>query len=209
MAEKPEGNKLKILIAAGELFADLGFDATSVRKIAKHAGVTLSAINYYFGSKEQLYIDVVAYIINETSCSSPDLSLCDSLESDAKEDIVKILHRLLRDKLRSLLPVGNPKWFHAIIMRIISDNSDLARQVTEKLLKPEYDVLKNFFLKINPKLSDFKASLLVETIFAHSVFYVFSKPVALFAHDMEEYDEDFLEELVLHISSLLTSSLNL
>lgn len=40
--------------AAEELFAEKGFDGTSVRDIAEEAGVNLAMISYYFGSKEKL-----------------------------------------------------------------------------------------------------------------------------------------------------------
>ena len=43
-----------ILNAAEELFANQGFDGTSVRDIAQRANVNLAMINYYFGSKEKL-----------------------------------------------------------------------------------------------------------------------------------------------------------
>lgn len=43
-----------ILSVAEELFADNGFDGTSVRDIAQLANVNLAMISYYFGSKEKL-----------------------------------------------------------------------------------------------------------------------------------------------------------
>jgi AcrR family transcriptional regulator len=43
-----------ILNVAEELFAEKGFDGTSVRDIAQQAGVNLAMISYYFGSKEKL-----------------------------------------------------------------------------------------------------------------------------------------------------------
>jgi AcrR family transcriptional regulator len=43
-----------ILNVAEELFAEKGFDGTSVRDIAQRAGVNLAMISYYFGSKEKL-----------------------------------------------------------------------------------------------------------------------------------------------------------
>lgn len=45
----------KLLRAALECFANLGYDKTSTRQIAQVAGVNLAAINYYFGSKADLY----------------------------------------------------------------------------------------------------------------------------------------------------------
>lgn len=44
----------QILQAAEQLFADKGFDGTSVRDIAHEANVNLAMISYYFGSKEKL-----------------------------------------------------------------------------------------------------------------------------------------------------------
>lgn len=49
-----ENKREHILTAAEELFGEKGFDATSVRDIAHHAGVNLAMISYYFGSKEKL-----------------------------------------------------------------------------------------------------------------------------------------------------------
>ncbi len=44
----------QILNVAERLFAQKGFDGTSVRDIAEEAAVNLSMISYYFGSKEGL-----------------------------------------------------------------------------------------------------------------------------------------------------------
>ena len=43
-----------ILNAAEQLFAERGFDATSMRAITTAAGVNLAAVNYHFQSKENL-----------------------------------------------------------------------------------------------------------------------------------------------------------
>lgn len=45
----------RILESAERLFADLGFDGTSIRQIAMAAGTPLALLGYYFGSKEGLY----------------------------------------------------------------------------------------------------------------------------------------------------------
>ena len=47
--------KSKILDAAEELFMEHGFEATSLRLITTAAGVNLAAVNYHFGSKEELF----------------------------------------------------------------------------------------------------------------------------------------------------------
>lgn len=47
--------KSKILDTAEELFMEHGFEATSLRLITTAAGVNLAAVNYHFGSKEELF----------------------------------------------------------------------------------------------------------------------------------------------------------
>ena len=45
----------RILDTAEELFSEQGFDRVSIRDITKKARVNLAAINYHFGSKEELF----------------------------------------------------------------------------------------------------------------------------------------------------------
>lgn len=59
-SETPEGAREQILAAARDEFAGRGFDAASVRAIARTAGVTAAMINYYFGGKRALYETIVA-----------------------------------------------------------------------------------------------------------------------------------------------------
>ena len=49
----------RLLDAAEELFAEAGFNGTSVRQIVERAAVNLGAIPYHFGTKENLFKEVV------------------------------------------------------------------------------------------------------------------------------------------------------
>lgn len=46
--------QIQIITTAETLFAEKGFDGTSVRDIAEEAGINVAMISYYFGSKEKL-----------------------------------------------------------------------------------------------------------------------------------------------------------
>ncbi|MCC7063110.1 MAG: TetR family transcriptional regulator [Planctomycetes bacterium] len=52
--------KTEILDAAEQLFAEFGYAATSLRQITTAAGANLAAVNYHFGSKEELAKAVLA-----------------------------------------------------------------------------------------------------------------------------------------------------
>ncbi len=57
--EAAETSKKAILDAAEALFAEKGYDATSLQEICDRAGVTRGLPNYFFGSKEELYRSVL------------------------------------------------------------------------------------------------------------------------------------------------------
>src|SRR5437762_5155319 len=50
-----QDTKSRILDVAEHLFMEHGFEATSLRSLTSSAGVNLAAVNYHFGSKEELF----------------------------------------------------------------------------------------------------------------------------------------------------------
>lgn len=56
---EPLTTEQKIIEAASKLFSRKGFAATKTREIAEEAGINLALLNYYFGSKENLFKGVV------------------------------------------------------------------------------------------------------------------------------------------------------
>ncbi len=59
--------KDRILGAAEELFAQQGFAATSLRQVTTRADVNIAAVNYHFGSKENLVNEVFRRRMDEMS----------------------------------------------------------------------------------------------------------------------------------------------
>jgi AcrR family transcriptional regulator len=51
----------QILLVAETLFAEKGFDGTSIRNIAKVAKINIAMVSYYFGSKERLLESLIFY----------------------------------------------------------------------------------------------------------------------------------------------------
>ena len=49
----------KLLEVAGPVFSEKGFEKATVREICQKADVNLASVNYYFGDKEQLYLEVI------------------------------------------------------------------------------------------------------------------------------------------------------
>jgi AcrR family transcriptional regulator len=55
----------KVLAAAEELFAEQGYDATSVAQVVARAGVTKGALYHYFAAKEDLLFELYHSIFKE------------------------------------------------------------------------------------------------------------------------------------------------
>ena len=71
----PEANRARIVEAAIEEFAARGFKGASMDAIAARTHTTRALINYYFGSKEKLYIAVLEQVYGEIRDAEAELDL--------------------------------------------------------------------------------------------------------------------------------------
>jgi len=91
--------KCKILECAKSLFCKHGIDGTSIRDIAKNADVNLSAINYHFKSKENLYKEI--FTTEYIQLSNEIEKLLDNSKSII--DLSSLTFNLLKKNGKSLL----------------------------------------------------------------------------------------------------------
>src|SRR2546423_7949262 len=75
----PEANRARIVAAAIDEFAARGFKGASMDAIAARTHTTRALINYYFGSKEKVYIAVLEQVYSEIREAEGKLDL-DHLE---------------------------------------------------------------------------------------------------------------------------------
>ena len=85
--EAPVATKDRILDAAEALFMEHGFEATSLRSITTAAGVNLAAVNYHFGSKEELFQAVLTRRLDPMNQERVDL--LSALERAAAPEAVR------------------------------------------------------------------------------------------------------------------------
>jgi AcrR family transcriptional regulator len=80
--------KAEILRAAEMLFAEFGFEGTSTRQISKESGANMAMINYYFGSKEGVFIEIME---DRVTGFKSQLNLIDEELISAKEKLIKVI----------------------------------------------------------------------------------------------------------------------
>jgi AcrR family transcriptional regulator len=73
-----------ILASARRAFAQAGYDGAGVREIASGAGVTAMLVNRYFGSKEQLFAEVVAQTMADPVILTDDFVMAPTGEAIAR-----------------------------------------------------------------------------------------------------------------------------
>ena len=104
--------KSKILKVAQKLFAEKGFDGTSIRDIASEAEANIAAVNYHFKNKQNLYWSV--YLNSHTWLSSEIEKLAQKNKSlsDLLWEIFSFMHensRFLRNAFMIMLSDSFPE----------------------------------------------------------------------------------------------------
>ena len=139
-----EDSKSKILSASAQLFVKNGYDGTSVRQIAKEAGVNIAMISYYFKSKEGVLVD----LINETSYKMQEkTNRIKDLDLEPRERISLLFrtyvdhfvdHELVSYVFGTELSLNRNENIIKLILSIISRSDDYMYQCV-KDCKPDID----------------------------------------------------------------------
>ena len=114
--------QIQIMEAAEKLFAEQGFEGTSVRDIAETAHVNLAMISYYFGSKEKLMEAMFHY-----RGSDFKLQLENILQNKNLSPIQKV-EKLIDDYIER---VFKKQCFHKIMTReqMVSSSETITEQI--------------------------------------------------------------------------------
>ena len=105
--------QIQIIETEEELFADRGYDGTSVRDIADEAGVNVAMISYYFGSKEKLMEALFEHRIGSIQMRVESLLKDNSLTPFEK------VNMLIDDHVERVM---QKQCFHKIMMSVVLTN---------------------------------------------------------------------------------------
>ena len=130
--------KDRILGAAEELFAQFGFAGTSLRQVTSRADVNIAAVNYHFGSKENLVNEVFRRRMDEMS--ERRLSLLRQAQEEKSGDLEAILAAFIQPAL-ALTYDRHGSAFVRVLARAYAEKNDGLR----KFLSDNYgQVLREF-----------------------------------------------------------------
>jgi TetR/AcrR family transcriptional regulator len=188
--------KETILMIAEEVFAQHSFAGASIRLITKKLSVNSAMINYYFGSKEALYLDIFKLRLQEVT---EEISRFEEIDLDPAEKLGAYLrayinrvsgnqnfHRLLCNELVTLQ--------HPAIISQISASRKLIYDFLMKTIAK--GISKGCFKKIDEEVFVLNILSLVRSLFTDHL--------TLRIQLNELLQDDFARRIVDYFMSMLT-----
>ena len=145
--------KTHIIETAIELFAEKGFEGTSIRDLATKADVNVAMINYYFGSKEKLFECMVKQKAAYTKDMLEEIAKDTTLTEIEKFDRIidgfisrlftnRLFHRVIHQELM----LSHRESLQQAIVNILYPNSALIKGMIDNAVK------KGAFKKVDSAL---------------------------------------------------------
>jgi AcrR family transcriptional regulator len=125
-----------VLEAATRLFAERGFNHTTVRQICRAAKTNLASVNYHFGGKEGLYREILGAAIEAMRRTNQE-----AIEAGEGGTAEERLRAHIRVFLRRILGQGRNARVHQILLRETVEPTPALDLVVERGILPRFRYL--------------------------------------------------------------------
>jgi TetR/AcrR family transcriptional regulator, regulator of cefoperazone and chloramphenicol sensitivity len=204
MAENDlDTTRVRILEAAGQIFADRGFEATTVRDICQAAGANVAAVNYYFGDKERLYIEAVvrAHRWRLDQAQLPEWDASTTPREKLADFILTFFRRVL----------GGPDdtWRTRLVMREIMQPSSACAEIAQSNIRPQFEILQSILRELLPAdTSDEELHLLAFSIVGQCLFYHVANPIIQNLVEESEHATYDVDKLSAHVTKFTLGAID-
>jgi len=160
----------KLLTAAGQVFAERGFYAATVREICLRAGANVAAVNYHFGDKLNLYTEVLRRFAHTLDV--------EPLIVDQGAPPEDLLRRIIRLRLRGVFGSEHPDMGFRLMLHEWTQPTPAMSRVVAETLRPLYDRFREIVGGILGLPQDHETTrLCVHSIIGQAVHYVHGRPI--------------------------------
>ena len=193
----------QLLEAAGAVFAEVGFRAATVREICLRAGANIAAVNYHFGDKERLYLEVLRYAQTRALEKYPaDLGL--KTGALAEQRLKAFVHSFL---LR-LLETGPMAWHGKLIAREMIDPTSALDAVVREKIRPQSEQLAKIVRALLGRgVSEGQVRLCCFSIVSQCLFYHHCRPVVARLFPAQKFSPRDIEKIADHITQFSLAAL--
>lgn len=167
-----ERTRERLIDAAGEMFAELGFHHTTVRQICNRAGANIAAVNYHFRDKTGLYTEVVRQSMRAAKLEAVRAAF----EQNAPPE--EILRAVIKTRLESLRGLDLGDWHFRIFAHELAKPTPAMNVVVNEAIRPLYLRMCKLLAAILQLPPDHqKTRLCAHSIIGQILFYAFATPV--------------------------------
>ena len=188
----------RLLDAAEGLFCEHGFDGASVRDIAAAAHCNIASVNYYFGGKDKLYLEVWRRHLG----AMRDARLGSIRSVMSQEGVEPSLEDLLTSYANAFVEPLVDKQTGCRFMRLMARemvDKHLPQNVfIEEMIIPVMTALQQALMRICPGLDEVKARLAILSIVGQLVHTICAETMLEQSHN-PEMPKFELAEVVKHI----------
>ena len=167
-----ERTRERLIEAAGEMFAELGFHHTTVRQICERAGANIAAVNYHFRDKTGLYTEVVRQSMRAAHLDAVRAAF------DQNAPAEEIMRAVIKTRLESLRGLDLGDWHFRIFAHELAKPTPAIDVVVNEAIRPLYlrmCKLIGSLLGLSPDHQ--KTRLCAQSIIGQILFYAFARPV--------------------------------
>lgn len=202
-SESTGGTQRRLLDAAGEIFAEYGYRAATVRQICEKAGANVAAVNYYYGDKERLYLAVLRSVPDAHAVKYPSRSGL-SPEATAAEQ----LRAYVRSLLHRVFDPGRPGWHSKIIAREMVEPTRALDSLLEEVARPLHRELAAIVrLLLGPSADDQAVRFCALSIMGQCVYYHHARSVLTRLYPGQKYGAEDIARLADHITEFSLAAL--
>jgi AcrR family transcriptional regulator len=196
--DKMDVTKERLLNEGECLFAEKGFDSVSVREITAAANCNLAAVNYYFGNKQNLYLEVFrARWVPRAKRVQRCFREC--LASQVPPSPISVAQALAEAFLAGPLSDEERHRHHQLMVRELGQPTEAFELLAEKVIRPFFKELADILRPVMSKgIGEERLMLNILSIFAMVLYFNFAR-VAVTRITGREYDSAFKARLVEHI----------
>ncbi len=146
MSHEGFDTRKKLIIAAGKLFAEKGYEGVSTRMIAEEAQVNLGGIHYHFGSKEKLYVELFRFALkmgDDDLRSAQDLKTKHPEWNESPESQAEIILELIK-KMYQKVAYSEYSWKLPLFVRESFQPSPANATLVEEVFRPMVSEILEF-----------------------------------------------------------------
>jgi AcrR family transcriptional regulator len=204
VADEPSPTEARLLEAAGEIFAEFGYRAATVRQICEKAGANVAAVNYHFGDKEGLYLAVLRSVPGAHAQKYPSTRGLDanaSAQARLRAFVESLIHRVFDP--------GRPGWHAKIISREMAEPTRAFDSLLEEFARPLHRELAGIVRQLlGADACDDEVRLCALSIMGQCVYYHHARTVLARLYAAQDYDDAYaIAQLVDHITEFSLAAL--